>query len=307
MNIARAVFLKLISTFLFAVMSALIRWVAAKVPLGEIVFFRAAFAIAPVVVIYAWRRELLAAVRTRRPFGHAGRGLVGAAGMFFNFAALARLGLADVTAIQFSSPLMTVALAAVLLRERVRIYRWSAVGIGLVGVLFMLVPQLDVGTTAALGAAATIGALCALASAFCNAASVIQTRRLTETETTPSIVFYFSLICSIAGLATFPFGWYWPAPLELAALVTIGVLGGISHLLLTDSYRYAPASFVAPFDYTAMLWAFLLGYFVFSEVPELIVIFGAAIVVGAGLFVIWRERQLGLERQRAREAAPPIA
>jgi drug/metabolite transporter (DMT)-like permease len=136
---------------------------------------------------------------------------------------------------------------------------------------------------------------------------VIQTRRLTDTETTPAIVFYFSLLCALGGLVTLPFAWHTPNLTELAALIGLGSCGGLAHLLLTESYRYAPASLVAPFDYTSMLWALLLGYVLFGEVPALFVYVGSGIVAGAGLFVIWRERQLGLARIRAVEGPPPGA
>jgi drug/metabolite transporter (DMT)-like permease len=306
MNVLKAVLLKLASAFLFALMSALVRYVSDVTPVGQVVFFRSAFAIIPVVVIYAWRRELAAALRTSRPFGHLGRGMISVAGMFFNFAALARLPIVDVTTITFASPLITVALAALFLKERVRGYRWSAVAVGFVGVIVMLWPHLDVGRyTTAVMSAATLGAIFALISAFTNAGSVIQTRRLTDTETTSSIVLYFSLFCTIGGLLTLPFGWIMPTLPQLAALVGLGMIGGLSHILLTESYRYAPASLVAPLDYTALLWAFVIGYWAFGEVPTVTVFAGAAIVAGAGLFVIWRERQLGLERARARAAAGP--
>src|SRR4030095_16860173 len=101
MNSIKAVLLKLTSALLFAMMSAMVRYVGDSVPIGQIVFFRSAFAIIPVVVIYAWRRELAACVRTSRPFGHLGRGLIAAGGMFFSFAALARLPIVDVTTIGF--------------------------------------------------------------------------------------------------------------------------------------------------------------------------------------------------------------
>ena len=116
---------------------------------------------------------------------------------------------------------------------------------------------------------------------------------------------YFSLICALAGLCTWPFGWMTPTWPEFAALVVIGIFGGLAHILLTESYRLAPASLVAPFDYTSMLWALLLGFLVFGEVPSVLVYVGAAIIAGAGLFVIWRERQLGLQRaaRRRRRAA----
>jgi drug/metabolite transporter (DMT)-like permease len=304
--ILKAVLLKLTSALMFSVMSALVRYVSDVTPVGEMVFCRSFFAIIPVMIIYAWRGELMAAFRTSRPFGHLGRGTISVAGMFFNFAALARLPIVDVTTITFASPLITVALSAWILKERVRIYRWSAVLVGFVGVVVMLWPYLDVARyTAAGSAAATTGALFAIVSAFTNAGSVVQTRRLTDTETTSSIVLYFSLFCALGGLLTLPFGWIVPSLPQLAALITVGVFGGLSHILLTESYRYAPASLLAPLDYTALFWAFILGYWFFGELPTGTVYVGSAIVAGSGLFVIWRERQLGLERARARAASGP--
>ena len=308
MNLVKAILLKLISALLFAAMSALVRFLGDAVPIGQVVFFRAAFAILPVVVIYAWRRELATAVRTKRPFGHLGRGLIAVAGMFLNFAALVRLPLVDATAISFAAPLITVAFAALILKERVRVYRWSAVGVGFLGVLVMLWPHFDLTHVSTVASTAgTVGALCAITSAFTNAGAVIQTRRLTASETTSSIVFYFSLICAFAGLATLPLGWQAPTPAELAALIGLGIFGGLAHIFLTESYRYASASVIAPFDYTAILWAFVLGYAMFGEIPTAIVFIGAAIVAGAGLFVIFRERQLGLQRRKEAEGPPAAA
>jgi drug/metabolite transporter (DMT)-like permease len=306
MPVLKAILLKIAAAFLFAVMSALVRAVSDAVPVGQIVFFRSAFAIVPVVLIFAWRGELAAAVRTARPLGHVTRGLIGVLGMFLSFAALARLPLADVTAIGFAAPLITVALAALVLHERVRVYRWSAVALGFVGVMVMLAPHLEVARLAAGNSGQTLGALFALANAVASAASVIQTRRLTGSETNSAIVFYFSLISAAGGLLTWPLGWAAPGIPQLAALVTIGFLGGLAHLLMTESFRLAPASVVAPFDYTSILWAFLIGYAVFGEVPTPLVLVGAAIVTAAGLFVIWRERRLGLERARATSAGPPF-
>jgi drug/metabolite transporter (DMT)-like permease len=305
MNLVKAILLKIASALLFAVMQALVRWLGEAIPLGQVVFFRSAFAILPVVLIFAWRGELAAAVHTSRPLGQLWRGTISVVGMFLNFAALARLPLVDATAISFAAPLITVAFAALLLGERVRIYRWSAVAVGFAGVLVMLWPHFDLAHFMVAGSAATtIGAICALGAAFTNAGSVIQTRILTNTESTSSIVFYFSLICALGGLATLPLGWTMPNGGQLAALIALGVLGGLAHIMLTESYRFASASVIAPFDYTTMLWAFLLGYALFGEVPTKYVFIGAIIVAAAGLFVIWRERQLGLRRVRAAEGPP---
>src|SRR5262249_45538112 len=154
----------------------------------------------------AWRGESGAAVRTGQPLRHVGRGLTAVGAMFCNFSALARLPVVDATAISFVAPLITVALSALILKERVRIYRWSAVIVGFSGVLVMLAPNLDLERSAS-NAAGTVGALLGLTGACFSAGSTIQTRALTVSETTSSIVFYFSLICALFGLLTWPFGW----------------------------------------------------------------------------------------------------
>src|SRR5689334_15230910 len=232
MNSAKGVAFKLVSAALFAVMSALIRYLGARYPIGQMVFYRSLFAIVPVVVVYAWRGELASVVRTERPLGQAGRGVLSIAGMFFNFGATARLPLVESNAIAFSSPLFTVALSALILNERVRIYRWSAVVRGFLGVLVVLSPHLSRDEVAAAmgGAASLVGVIYAICGSATNAGTAIQTRWLAQSETTSSIVFYFSLTCALAGLATWPFGWVTPTPAEVAALVSIGVLGGTGHI-----------------------------------------------------------------------------
>src|SRR5262249_39202259 len=173
-----------------AVMQALVRSVGQDIPVGEVVFFRSAVAVVPVVAIYALRGELAAAIHTKRPLGHVGRGLVGLGGMFFNFASLARLPLAEVAAISFAAPLVTLPLPAVMLTAPFRIPRGSGLGIGFAGVTVMLAPHLHAARLAEQPPAQTRGAALALAAAFCNAGAVIQTRRLTDSETTSSIVLY---------------------------------------------------------------------------------------------------------------------
>ncbi|CAA0098708.1 Riboflavin transporter [Starkeya nomas] len=302
MHALKGIALQICATFLFTIMSALVRIVSDRVPTGEVVFSRSFFALFPLMALLAWRGEISAAIRTAHPLGHIVRGTIGVCAMGLGFAALARLPLADVTAIGFTAPLLTVVLAAIFLRERVQIYRWAAVTVGLGGVVVMLWPHMS---GALDSVEQVLGATFALVAAGCTAGAMIQVRRLTRTETTPAIVFYFQALAAVAGLATAGWGWVVPSVSEAVLLVTIGVLGGIGQILLTESYRYAPASVVAPFAYSAMLWSLLLGFILFAEIPPLLVVIGAAIVIGAGLFVIWRERQLGIERRREEEAATP--
>ena len=296
--------LKVLSALAFTVMSAGIKWVGADYPIGEIVFFRSAFALVPLIAWLCWRGNFVDQVRTSDLKGHVLRGIISSCGMFSGFLALSYLPLSESIAIGYAAPLMTVVLAAILLRETVRIYRWSAVIVGFAGVMVMLWPHLGSGLLAGGPmSGATLGALVGLFAAGCSAGATIQVRRLTATEKTGAIVFYFSLLTTALGFVTIMLGWKLPSAGDLVLLVTIGVLGGIGQILLTQSYRYADASLVAPFDYTTMIWALLIGWFCFGQAPEQSIVFGGVIVASAGIYVIWREHRLGLVRAKHVEAA----
>ncbi|WP_126401254.1 DMT family transporter [Blastochloris tepida] len=298
----KGMLLKLLAVFCFTGLSGLVRHIGTAVPAGEVVCFRAFFTIVPLLAWLAYEGELKTALRTQHPLGHFFRGLTGICAMFFMFTGLALLPLAEATAISFAMPLISVAFAALFLKEKVRLFRWSAVAVGLAGVLIILWPRFGGGD---LTSTAAIGALASLIGAVLSAGAVVQIRRLTYTETTGAIVFYFALYSTLMALATAPFGWVVPDIETTAALIATGLLGGVAQILMTQSYRYADASLLAPFDYTAIIWATALGWVAFREVPGPMVLVGAAIVVGAGLAVIWRERRLGLKRSRERQAATP--
>ncbi len=304
--VLRSVGLKVVSTGLFAVMGALIKWLGPDYPTGQIVFVRSLFALIPVLLLVraagGW-----SVLRTARPWSHLGRSLAGVTAMFCRFTSLTLIPLATATAITFAAPLITTALAAWLLGETVRRYRWTAVTVGFLGVLLMLQPAVVRGLTAgAMDDAYVFGAAAALLGAVFMAIAMIQIRHMTATEPGISIVFYFSATCTVVGAATLPFAAVMPDLLDGAAMVAIGVVGGLAQVTLTASYRNAGASLIAPFEYTALLWAFLIGYVVFGEVPEPVVLAGAAVVVAAGVFILHREHRLGLERARQRRPEPPL-
>lgn len=300
---------KIASAFCFTLMAALIRWVGDGVPSGEVVFARSAFALIPILIWLAVQGQL-AAVRTTRPFGHFVRSSIGAAAMFCMFSGLARIPLPDATMIHYASPLMTVLLAAAILHEPLRLPRVAAVILGLAGVAVMLWPQLADGslvralTAGGQGSQAAEGALFALGGAFLTACAMIQIRRLVQTETTASVVFYFTIFSTLFGLMTLPLGWVWPDAATAAALVAIGILGGVGQIFLTSGYRYAEASIIAPFEYTTLVWALSIGWAAFGDLPDAFALFGGLIVIGSGLIVIHDERQRGIERARARQAGP---
>lgn len=300
----RSIGLKILSVALFMTMATFIKIAAEDgVPAGQLIFFRSAFAIPVILIWLMMRHDLAHGLETKDPFGHLWRGLVGVGGMACGFTALGLLPLPEVTAISYATPILIVILAAMFLGEEVRIFRLSAVFIGLAGVIVVLQPKLSVGSLTTEGEA--LGAVVALMGAMLAALAQVFIRRLVRTETTPAIVFYFSLSASVIGLCTIPFGWVWPSPWIIAALVTAGILGGLGQIMLTSAYRGAPASVIAPFEYVSMLMAIGIGYSVFDEVPTMQTLVGAAIIMAAGLFIIWRERQLGLARGKARPAMTP--
>jgi drug/metabolite transporter (DMT)-like permease len=288
----------------FIVMASMIKATAAHVPAGQAVFFRSFFAIPVIVAWLAFRRELQTGFKTRNPMGHVWRGVVGTLAMGLGFAGLGYLPLPEVTAIGYAAPLLTVVFAAMFLGEEVRLFRISCVALGLTGVLIVLAPRLTL-TTDAAGMAEAFGATLVLGGAVFAALAQVFVRMLVMTEATPAIVFWFSVTATLLSLITLPFGWVWPTGFEAALLIGAGLLGGLGQILLTSSYREADASLVAPFDYASMLFALGIGYFVFAEVPTWTMLAGAALIVTAGILIIWRERKLGLERARQRKAMTP--
>jgi drug/metabolite transporter (DMT)-like permease len=301
----RGIILKIISVCCFVVMATLLK-ATQTIPPGEMVFFRAFFAMLPVLAYLAWKRRLSHAFITRRPLGHIARGMFGVASMGLGFFALTRLPLPEATAISYATPLLIVIFSAVLLNERVHIFRWTTVLIGLVGVVIILWPRLTVFSGGeALGDAQAIGAIGALMAAILSAFAVLQVRNLVQTERTEAIVTYFFLSASCLALLTLPFGWVMPTPEQAALLIGAGFFGGVGQLLMTSCYRYADMSVIAPFEYVSLILTIIIGFIVFADVPTVTMLIGALIIVASGIAVILRERQLGLDRTRAREATTP--
>lgn len=299
-----AITLKLLAVFLFMVMAAMIKVATQNVPPGEAVFFRSIFAM-PIIVGWIWQRgDLREALVPNNLMGHVWRGIFGTSAMALTFAGLRLLPLPEATAIGYATPMFTVILAAVMLGEKVRLFRISAVALGLVGVMIVMWPRLTLDTDM-LGTAGTIGALMVLAAALLRALVQIHIRTLVQTEHTAAIVFYFSLTATVLSLLSLPFGWVIPSPRDMGLLIGSGLIGGIAQILVTSSYRFAGASTLAPFDYASLIFAALIGYAVFGEVPTLSVVAGAALVVLGGVLIILRERYLGMDRRKARSVTDP--
>ena len=300
----RGIMLKIASVCVFVAMASLIKATAGEVPPGQAVFFRSFFAIPVIVVWLLLRGELRYGLETQNPMGHLWRGLVGTTAMGLGFAALGILPLPEVTAIGYAAPLLVVVFAAMFLGEDVRAFRLTMVALGLAGVLIVLSPRLSIGIDGP-SPYETLGAVLALGGAVFAALAQVFVRKLVGTEDTATIVFWFSATAALLSLVTLPWGWAVPSWSASGMLVCAGLLGGVGQVLLTSSYRHADASLIAPFEYASMLLALGVGLFVFGEVPTTTMLAGAAIIIAAGVLIIWRERRLGLERRRQREAGTP--
>ncbi len=279
---------------------------AGHIPAGEIVFFRSLFALVPVLAWVFWKGGGFKAFKTNDPVGHIWRGLIGVTSMGLGFYSLTVLPLPEAVAIGYAMPLVTVIMGAVLLKEQVRTYRWAAVVVGLIGVIVVSWPRLTIFTNANASSYQTgFGAIAMLGSAAFASGAMIQIRRLIGKEPAITIVIYFTVISALMSFVSVPFGWIIPSQTQLIFLISTGLIGGIGQIFLTSCYRYADVSTIAPFEYVSLILSLTIGYYLFDDRPTMQMLIGAFIVIGAGLFIIWREHRLGLERKRAKEAQTP--
>jgi drug/metabolite transporter (DMT)-like permease len=268
---------------LFTVMDTLIKWLSAGYPVIELLFSNALFALVP-VAITTLRRGGVARLRTRRLRLHVVRGTFGMGGGFLGFYAYSQLPLADAYSIIFATPLLITALSVPMLGEQVGWRRWSAVAVGFIGVLVMLRPG-----AAPIG----LGALAALGAACSSAVAILLVRKLSATESTASIALYSNLTVVLVTGCLLPFDFVLPSVGDLLLMAASGLIGGTALLILIGAYRRAPAALVAPFQYSQMVWAILLGFLIWGDVPDPAKLLGAAIVASSGLFILYRETALG--------------
>lgn len=288
MSPLKGIILKLLATMVFAVMLALVKLASGMIPTGQVIFARSFFALIPLLIMAMMQGNWRDIYRVNYPWRHATRAAVGVGAMFCWFTALGLISLPEATAISFAAPLFTVILAATFLKEKVRAYRWSAVGIGFVGVFVILWPRLG----AESAELETLGVTLALVSSVFMASAATMVRRLTKTETNASIIFFFTITATVLGLASMFWDHVWPDVTIMVIMVAVGLLGGVGQILMTQAFRLAEASLLATLDYVTLIWAVLIGFFMFNEVPGMSVLIGGSIVVAAGIFIIYRERKI---------------
>ena len=292
---------KVLSGMGMAVLGAAIKALGHQYPIGEIVFFRSLMALPP-VLISAYLHPLgFRVLKTTNVRAHVNRAAASVIAVTSFFGALLMLPYADAMALVFSTPLFIVALAGPTLGERVGRYRIGAVAVGFIGVLLIVYPH----ATGDAHSRSLLGVGVALLSAICGAWAQISVRALRFDPATTT-VFYLSLIQMAVALLTLPFGWHWPRDLtDWGLLISVGSIAALSQLAVSHAFRMADASTLAPFDYLQLIWAILIGYFLFDEIPVPLVIAGAIIVSGSGIVIALRERMLKQKGEKIEDHVIP--
>lgn len=257
--------LRIASTICFAIMAGMIKYLGEGIPLGQVVFFRSAVALIPLMMFLLMTSDFPAGLKTQYPWKHITRCVLGTLAMFFAFATLRYLPIAEATAISYLSPVFIVILAIVLLKEQVSARRWLGVACGVIGLGIMTVPSFSLPA----GSNALIGIMLGLTSALLIAAAMLQIRQLSKMGENPAaIAFYFALTSTVMGFIVMLSNWQLPTLTQWVCLIGIGFIGGIAQILMTMAFKYAEASAMAPYEYLSIIWAVIIGVVAFGEVPN---------------------------------------
>lgn len=286
----RAILLVLGASATFSLAAAAVKLLEGAIPMAQLILCRNLFAL-PLLGVMLVRAGGLSLLRTRAPWTHVQRTFFGMMGMVGAFAGYTWLPLATATVLGFTMPLFLTALSVLLLREQVGWRRWTAVGVGFLGVVLVARPGL--GDTAL----PLVPVLLVLLGGLGWALAMMTIRRMGEAgEHGVTIVIWFAFGCIlVSGVASIPV-WVEPTPRQWALLVALGVVSAIAQLLMTEAYRRGETTLLAPFEYAGLIWATLIGAVVWAEWPGLLDLGGFTVLVGAGLFIWWRETRLGIRR-----------
>ena len=259
------------------------KWLTADFHPGEIMFYRGLFTFVPIIAIVAWSGGL-GQLKSRNLKGTMIRAVLGAGTSIFVVVSFIYLPLADALAIIFLSPIMLTALSGPMLGEPVGWRRWLAVFIGFAGVMLMVRPSAE---------GIPYYYFFPLLTALLSALRDVATRRLRNDDSSVSILFYSMAAGILAGAISMPmFGAHWPSPSQWGLFAAAGILNSLSHLVTIQALLLAPGGTMAPFRYLSLVWAAVMGYAIWGDVPDSFKLAGAALVVGAGLFILYREMRV---------------
>lgn len=253
----------------------------AHYPIQQIFLYRGVFALIPLAFLI-WRAGGFRSIKFVHPWIHLARAMCGLGAMGSFFTSLSYLTLIDATAIAMAAPILITALSIPFLGEKVGPHRWAAILVGMIGVVIMLRPSPS--------GLAVPAALLPLAAAFFYALIQVITRKYAEIETTEALGISYNAILVSVGIVTCAlFGWVVPDIEHAPEIVGVGVAGGLTMILMIQAYRLAEASFISALDYTALIWAALLGWVFWQELPDAVTVLGGTVVVAAGLYILRRE------------------
>jgi drug/metabolite transporter (DMT)-like permease len=269
------------SVICFSIMDICIKWLN-YYPIGEVFFARFFIGLFPIFFIIP-KEKIFSFYKTKRPGLHAFRAITGSLAIIALFFGLRELPLADVISLTFGGPIFVTIASILFLSERVGIKRWAAVIIGFVGMLLIVQP-----------AFVELNYYYLSPIVFCIffACVAISVRSLSKTEPIYTIAIYFTILNCLLGLATLPFGWVIPSKSDILIFIIMGLCGSVGNLLLTQSYRMSEASLVTPIKYLSLVFAIIFGFLIWSEVPKVITILGASLVVVSSFIIFVRESQL---------------
>ena len=270
------------SVVCFSIMDICVKWLD-YYPVGQVLFLRFFIGFIPIFFIIP-KEKLLSFYKTSRPGLHAFRAFTGAAAIIALFIGLRELPLADVVSLTFGGPIFVTVASIFFLSEKVGIKRWSAVFLGFIGMLLIVQP-----------AFIDLNFYYITPIVFCIffACVAISVRSLSKTEPNYRIAFYFTFLCSVLGIVTiFKGDWVLPTKIDFLIFIIMGLCGSIANLLLTQSYRLAEASLVTPIKYLSLVFAIVFGFLIWSEIPKLLTLFGALLVITSSLIIFMRENKL---------------
>jgi len=269
----------LIATILFAGSSALTKWLVTTYPIGEVLFLRAASALVGTGLVILPATGL-AVFRTSRLRDHMVRGVSQTCSQTFLVIAFSLMPLASAVAINFSAPLFATIASIVFLKETVGPVRWGALIIGFLGVLLVTSPGVDTFQA---------GSLFALANAILFGTVTVGVRGMTATETAETLTMYQMVVLTAVFTLSLPLGWVTPTTADWGAMVVNGLGNALGQYLWTRALHLAPTSAVVPFNYFSLVWAIILGFLVWGDIPSAALLAGSAIVVASGMFLLWHE------------------
>lgn len=272
----------LLASVLFAMQDALVKWLAADFSLFQLLFVRSMVSV-PLLILFISYRAGRAGFKTRRPAGHALRAVFNFAAFLSYYFAVSRMPLADAASIAMASPLFMVLLSGLILAEKPQGKQWLAMICGFVGVLFIVQPtgeQVD-----------WPGALAALLGTFMFAALAIQTRRLSASESSELMVLTSASAFLVVTGCLMPLVWHTPGMGDLLLMLFLGLVSVSAQYCIVTGFSYAPVYVVGPLEYTTLLWAIMFGWLLFGDLPTWIMLAGATLVVGSGLFVVFSARR----------------